>query len=206
MCAFLTRCELLCWIIAANLERPDIVNRYFAAVAFSFIVGPAHAAAQEKPPANFENWGVCPFECCTYREWTAEDEIPIHQNRSEKSAVVFRLRRQEHFDAVTGVVVTEKPGVVRIDRPVQDGYLEGSDQPQLSLKAGDTIYLLSPLGEGAYLFWYRGKVYRSSTDLAAMPGVDAAGARMTWWKQVRNKAGKKGWTLSDKFSNADACG
>lgn len=182
------------------------MNKLLAAVTSLLIASSPHAQAQEKPPANMENWGVCPFECCTYREWTAEDEIPVHQGRNEKSAITFRLRRNEHVVALTGVVVTERAGAVRIDRPVQDGYLEGSDKPQLSLKPGDTIYLLSPLGEGAFLFWYHGKVYRSSTDLASMPGIGAAEARMVWWKQVKNKAGKKGWTLSDKFSNADACG
>lgn len=182
------------------------MNKLLATIISLLVVCSHSAQAQEKPPVKLENWGVCPFECCTYREWTADDDIPIHQNRNEKSAIVFRLRQHEHFDALTGVVVTEKPGVVRIDRPMQEGYVEGSDKPQLSLKAGDIIYLLSPLGEGAYLFWYQGKVYRSSTDLASMPGTDAAQARMVWWKQVRNRAGKKGWTQSDKFSNADACG
>ncbi|MTW10194.1 hypothetical protein GM658_06220 [Pseudoduganella eburnea] len=171
-----------------------------------FVLGSPLAAAQEQPPANFENWGVCPFECCQYRDWVADDDIPVHQSRSDQSAVIFHLHRQEKFCALTGVVVTEKPGVVLIDKPVQDGYVKGNNKPQLTLNAGDKIYMLSPLGEGAYLFWYRGKVYSSGTGLAAMPGADGKDARMTWWKQVKNKAGKRGWTTSDKFSNADSCG
>lgn len=182
------------------------MNRLLAAFFASSVFANPFAMAQEKPPAHYENWGVCPFECCTYREWAADDDIPVHQSRDEKSAIVFRLRRNERADALTGVVITDKASAVRIDRPIQDGYIEGSDKPQLSLKPGDVVYLLSPLGEGAYLFWYQGKVYRSSIDIASMPGVDANAAKMIWWKQVRNKAGKKGWTTSDKFSNADACG
>ena len=177
----------------------------FAAFA-AFVLGSPHAVAQEKPPAPYENWGVCPFECCTYREWTADDDVPVHAKRSDTSPVVFQLRQHERFDALTGVVVTEKPGVVRIDKPVQDGYIDGNDQPQLSLNPGDVVYLLAPLGEGSYLFWYQGKVYRSGIDMAALPGVDGIGAKMTWWKKVKNKAGKTGWTRSDKFSHADACG
>ena len=178
-------------------------------LVFSFVLSiftSSSVMAQEKPPTPYENWGVCPFECCTYRDWVADDDIPVHERRSETSAIIFRLRPQEHVKALTGVVVTEKPGVVRIDRPVQDGYVDGTDKPQLSLKRGDVVYMLSPLGEGAYLFWYQGKVYHSGIDLAAMPGVDGGAARMTWWKQVKNRAGKKGWTTSNKFSNADACG
>lgn len=170
-----------------------------------FVLASPFAAAQERPPANFENWGVCPFECCQYRDWIADADIPVHESRSDQSAVIFHLHPQEKFRALTGVVVTEKPGVVLIDKPVQDGYVQGNDKPQLTLNAGDKIYMLSPLGEGAYLFWYQGKVYSSGTDLAAMPGADGKAARMTWWKQVKNKAGKQGWTKSDKFSNADAC-
>jgi hypothetical protein len=119
---------------------------------------------------------------------------------------VFHLHDQEKLHALTGVVVTEKAGVVRIDKALQDGDVKGIDKPQLTLKAGDIVYVLSPLGEGSYLFWYQGKVYTSGVELAAMPGVDGKDARMTWWKQVENKAGKRGWTTSDKFSNADACG
>jgi hypothetical protein len=162
--------------------------------------------AQDRPPDGYENWGVCPFECCTYREWTADDDIPVHKSRSDKSEIEFRLRRGEAVDGVNGVVVTEKPGVVRIDKAVQDGYINGTEKPQLSLKPGDVVYLLSPLGEGFFLFWYQGKVYQSGLALAAMPGVDGREAKMTWWKLVRNKSGKSGWTESNKFTNADACG
>jgi len=168
--------------------------------------GGSGAQAQEQPPANYENWGVCPFECCEYREWTASADIPVHASHSDKSAVVFQLHKEERLHALTGVVVTEKPGVVRINKAVQDGYVKGTDKPQLAFKAGDIVYMLSPLGEGAYLFWYQGKVYTSGIELAAMPGVDGKDAIITWWKQVENKAGKRGWTRSNDFLNADACG
>lgn len=176
-------------------------------ISFVFLVSACPASeAQEQPPANYENWGVCPFECCEYRDWTASADIPVHESRSDKSAVVFHLQKQEKLRALTGVVVTEKAGVVRLNKAVQDGYVKGVDRPQLTFKAGDIIYMLSPLGEGFFLFWYRGKVYTSGIELAAMPGVDGKDARMTWWKQVENKTGKRGWTTSNNFSNVDACG
>lgn len=162
--------------------------------------------AQERPPSGYENWGVCPFECCTYRVWSADDEIPIHASRDEKSPVLFRLHQGELVDALTGVVVTVKPGVIKIDKPVRDGFIKGNDEPQLALKAGDIVYMLSPLGEGAYLFWYQGKVYESGNALTAMEGVDGRGSKMTWWKLIKNRANKTGWTQSEKFSNVDACG
>lgn len=176
------------------------------AFAASVLLTTSLAAAQDTPPNPFETWGVCPFECCTYREWTADADIPVHEKRSDQSAVLFRLHRRESLDALTGVVVTENPAAIQIDRAVRDGFIEGDDQPRLSFKPGDVVYMLTPLGEGAYLFWYQGKVYHSGVGLAAMPGVDGKGMKLTWWKQVRNKAGKTGWTRSDNFKNADACG
>lgn len=116
------------------------------------------------------------------------------------------MHRGEAVDGINGVVVTEKAGAVTINRAVHDGYIDGSDQPQLSLSVGDVVYMLAPMGEGSYLFWYDGKVYQSGQDLAGMQGVDGRDAKMIWWKQVRNKAGKSGWTVSEKFQHIDACG
>lgn len=166
----------------------------------------APSFAQKAPPRNVENWGVCPFECCTYRTWTSSADIPVYKDRNEKSATVFRLHRGDAVDGMNGVVITEKAGTVKMNRVVHDGYIDGSDQAQLSLIAGDIVYLLAPLGEGSYLFWYDGKVYQSGNDLAGMPGADGRDAKMVWWKQVRNRAGKSGWTRSEKFQNMDACG
>lgn len=172
----------------------------------ALILSSVPVAAQEKPPIPHEEWGVCPFECCTYREWTAEAEIPVHQSRSENSPVIFRLRDGEKADALTGVVVTTRTGVVKLSKPAQFGYIKGSDQPQLSLPAGSTVYPLSFLGEGAYLFWYHGKVYDSGAMMATEFFQPGGSPETVWWKKVRNKAGKTGWSSSDKFGNADACG
>lgn len=117
------------------------------------------------------------------------------------------MHRNESVDALTGVVVTEHPAAIKVEKAVRDGYIDGSDAPQLVLEPGDVVYMLTPLGEGAYLFWYKGKVYRAGTiEMQGNPGVEGKGMTLSWWKQVRNKAGKTGWTRSDQFRNADACG
>ena len=72
--------------------------------------------------------------------------------------------------------------------------------------AGLEVEELTPLGEGFYLYWYHGKVYESGLDMAGMPGVEGKEAKVVWWKLVRNKDGKFGWTQSDRFRNVDACG
>lgn len=109
--------------------------------------------------------------------------------------------------AAKPVVITSTPGVLRVARAVRDGYIDGNKEAQLSLKPGDVVYLLTPLGEGAYKFWYRGKVYQArSGAMPANPDTGGKGMTPAWWKQVRNNAGKTGWTKSDDFSNVDACG
>ncbi|MYN43789.1 hypothetical protein GTP23_01740 [Pseudoduganella sp. FT93W] len=190
------------------MKRLDCAALLLAAASVFSTSAPAAPAAPARraPPAQYENWGVCPFECCTYRDWTATDNIPVYQDRKAGSALAFSLRRDEKATALTGVVVTQKAARIRIASAMQDGYLDGKDGPQLSLKPGDIVYLLAPLGEGAFLFWYQGKVYRSSLELGSLPTINAEQARMVWWKQIRNSAGKSGWTRSDKFANADACG
>lgn len=177
------------------------------AAACSLLLHTMGAVAQDAPPDPYESWGVCPFECCTYRAWTATADVPVHATRSEQSAVLFHLHPGEQLDALTGVVVTEHPALIQVERAVRDGYVAGNRAPQLSLQPGDRVYMLTPLGEGAYLFWYKGKVYEAgSIDMQGNPGIEGKGMTLTWWKQVRNKAGQTGWTTSRDFGNVDACG
>jgi len=48
--------------------------------------------------------------------------------------------------AITGVVITFRPGVVRMDRGL----------PQYGLKGGDTILTYAYRGEGAWAVWFKG--------------------------------------------------
>lgn len=180
--------------------------KLIALAASLLCVATSAAAAPPGPPAPYESRGVCPFECCTYREWTATADVPVHAKRDAHSRVLFDLRPGDKLDAVTGVVVTERAAKVTVDHAMRDGVVEGDDKVHLPLHAGDVLYMLTPLGEGAYLFWYRGKVYHSGPELAALPGVGGKALRTTWWKQVRNKAGRTGWASADDFANADDCG
>lgn len=173
-------------------------------IAAGLLLATTLAHAQDLPPPAYESAGICPFECCTYRDWTADAEVPVHAIRSERAPVLFRLRRGETVRALTGVVVTDKPGVVKIKSPVHAGSRIDGKGPELSLKAGDVVYPLAPLGEGIYRFWYHGKVYESTEDMLPMPTT--RDVETTWWKQVRNRQGQTGWTRSDQFKGADECG
>jgi hypothetical protein len=181
---------------------------WLAAAALAACAGPDQQA-QEQPPLPYEAWGACPFECCTYRRWQARHEIAVHQNRSEHSPVLFRVRPDEWVDALTGVVVTTAAMPVTFTQAVEIGYLPDDHRPQLALPAGATVWALHPQGEGSYLIWYRGRVYASGAGTAPAAFLAAARAqplRYQWWKQVRNQAGTTGWTLDGGWRNADRCG
>jgi hypothetical protein len=169
----------------------------------------ATASPPETPPIPYYDWGACPFECCTYREWEAEKSVTAHSERSEASARAFSVAKGEKIRAVTGVVVTTRPGIVRIRSAGKYGYSKtGAPEPQLSLQPGETIYTLHYEGEGSYLFWYEGKTYSDGIgegddngpfDVVSQP-------EYVWWAKLKNTAGKVGWTKDiDAFAHVDRC-
>jgi hypothetical protein len=161
-----------------------------------------------KPRLPYLDWGACPFECCTYREWVANSPINVYKSRNEKSDMVFKLKKNERVRALTGVVVTHKLGITEILKPVKIGYTSMGDVPQLSLKQGDIVYTLHYAGEGFEVFWFKGKTYSdelSITNSDSFKTINSSG--YVWWAKVRNRSGKTGWTnQTNLFNNQDSCG
>lgn len=162
----------------------------------------------EGPPLPFHDWGGCPFECCTYRDWIATAPVTVFKKRDEKE-IAFRLRKNERVLAITGDVVTHEAGVTEIIKPLEIGYPRNGKERVLSLKPGEKVYALHYAGEGNDVFWYKGKTY---IDEVVIPGDDwsvkiHSRPRYVWWAKIKNKAGKTGWTRrTDLFGNQDACG
>jgi hypothetical protein len=166
----------------------------------------------------FEDAGACPFECCTYREWTTHKPTTVHSDRSLKSPVNFRLKPGEPVTGLTGVVVTRKPGRTVIDRPVT---LEcGSEK--VEAKPHEVLSLLHYEGEGYFKFKFRGAICVGEIPFPVKRekkfGVlgDAREIRTylhtetvpetIWWVQVKNSDGKVGWTNEPAhFEHMDAC-
>ncbi len=181
-----------------------------------FLLLTAHTSAQTSasagPPAlPFEDIGACPFEGCSYREWMAREPVQIRRDRSSTSQVVFDLAAVEVVTAVTGTVVTVVPGILRVSKPVTLESLEGG----LAVSAQDTVYLLTPEGEGFYKAWFKGRLHSGVdvvevTDGGCRPAGGCAGRlvaepTMVWWVQVRNAKGQVGWTdRPELFENTDA--
>jgi len=176
----------------------------------------ATAGAQDAPRIPYYSWDACPFECCTYRRWKAEESVSAFARRDGKGQVAFQIKKGEWVSGVGGVVITYRAGVSKILKPIQVGYLKRGDKPVLRLKPGDTVYPLHHQGEGFSLFWYKGRVYSDEVS-AHKPDADPPDPALNvqalvipeyvWWAKVRNRHGAMGWTDQlGKFSNVDACG
>jgi len=152
---------------------------------------PQHQPAKEQaPPSPYIDKGACPFECCTYRGWTANQEIALVDQPNGKK-VVARLHKGEKVQGLTGEVHSIPLRVIA-----------AYDDPNAKVKAGDVIYVLHYLGEGAWKVWHNGELVESENFSDKGPFPHA-----TWWVEIKTASGIIGWAISHgNFSNQDACG
>ena len=182
----------------------------------------AQSGQPQGPPIPYEDAGACPFEGCVYREWIANAPVVVKTSRRNDALIAFRLQKGERVQAITGVVVTEKPGRAQFRTAVDlTAYPHTSDRPQpqsIHIEPGDTLFLLTYRGEGETAAWFKGRLYDAvdASDLFNSACTDnrksCAGhiidnPASVWWIQLKNKAGLIGWTKeADKFDNKDALG
>ena len=185
--------------------------RIVFAAALSFLLLAGNVASQERPPMPFEDPGACPFEGCVYREWTAKRPTTARLRRSASSPIAFRLKAGERVQAITGVVVITKPGIVRFTKPWTAGPVHA--------EPGEMMYLLTYEGEGFITAWFKGAIVRGVDQTnfigcGPVPGVPSPAPRecvadvtqypvQVWWAQLRNSRGQLGWTSRGRqdFSN-----
>jgi hypothetical protein len=174
----------------------------FAAV-LSFVLLAGTVVSQDRPPIPFEDPGACPFEGCVYREWIAKRSTTVRVRRSASSPIAFHLKAGERVQAITGVVVITKPGIVRFAKPW--------DAAPVHAKPGDVMYLLTYEGEGFRTIWFKGGILRGVdvtefvncgplVGLPALPLPEDCAVELrqqpvqVWWAQLRNNHGQIGWT------------
>ena len=170
--------------------------------------GTTATAAQARQPRHYEDFGACPFECCTYREWIVKSDTVFYKDRSTSSAVRFRAQKGEHVTGLTGVVITLKPGKV----VVRKATTLGTGRHKVRVAPGDILYLLHYEGEGFYKFWFRGRIYEA--EMPASPSDNSnqylqmsSEPETVWWVKVKNRRGQIGWSKQDDhFDDMDACG
>ncbi len=89
---------------------------------------------------------------------------------------------------------------------------------RIHIESGQPLYLLTSQGEGFMKAWFDGRLYEGVDTATFSNGGCAGGPRpcvgriveswqFEWWVQIRNAAGKIGWTREpEKFDNKDALG
>jgi hypothetical protein len=151
------------------------------------------------PSLPYLDWNACPFEGCTYREWTARKPIVVYDTWNKKRKPVGRLAAGDKVTGVTGVVITIRPGRIRMDR----------DLPQDGLRRGDAVLVYTNVGEGYAKVWFKGRFYPefditfARTDGPPCNESSCSGTYVdmgikTWWAQVKLPSGRTGWVNMDK--------
>ena len=167
---------------------------------------------QSGPPIPFDENGACPFQCCTYREWTVDWDTDLHTDRKDDAPIAFHASLNDTVTAVTGVVTTTKVGRATANRQVTVG------AQHLPVPVGQTIYLLRNIGGGDWKIWVNGVTDQQyipnqgycvgdkmTSDECAITVVEQP--QIVWWAKVRDARGREGWTREvDHFGNIDACG
>lgn len=193
------------------------IGLVFAAFVTGALATPVQRALGEPetgPPMPYEDIGACPFEGCVYREWVANAPVTVRTGRRTSDPVAFTLQAGEHVQAVTGVVVTLKPGRVMFRAPIDLPSTQGA----VHVEPGDTLYLLTYRGEGETTAWFKGQLYETLDGSEFFNGLcelrpnECNGTiverpERVWWVRLRQLKGLYGWSSEpDTFDNKDSRG
>lgn len=164
-----------------------------------------HIAQSKRPDLPFFDWNACPFEGCVYRQWTARASVTVYNTWKRNRREAAHLSTGDSVLAVTGVVITYRPGIIRMNH----------DMPEQGLQRGNLIYMYSYRGEGSWLVWFNGRFREDLgvpyTALAHRQdcaedciAIEVQEGKREWWAKVKMKSGKTAWVNMDKeFENLD---
>ena len=163
------------------------MNRPIASLAAAlFPLAAFGQASASMPKLPFYEWGICPGEGCQYGRWKARIETIAFDTWKPGRRTIAHLSPGDSVVALTGGVITYKPGVLRIPQ----------DDPAHGLKAGDEILTYTYLGEGFFTVWFHGRLYHEFDTTAA----HGEAGQKTWWAKVKLDSGRIGWV---NMSHAD---
>jgi hypothetical protein len=167
------------------------------------------AYSQSEPPALYVDKGACPFECCTYRKWKTVKMTVAYARPDKRSRRVGTFKAGSDVVGLTGEVRTTPGRFVILKK-------HGRYKP------GDVLWIYTPLGEGFYKVWFKGRMYSEGLEYMSGPyersipsceetpecwGKLEKELRSEWWVKVRSAEGWVGWTdQADNFSDKDGCG
>jgi hypothetical protein len=170
--------------------------RFAAVIICAAMLGSSQGQTSVAVPSlPVYDWGTCPGEYCGYREWTVREAVPVYDTWKAERRVVARLAAGERVTGITGVVITFKPGLIRMDR----------DLPEQHLARGDTILTYGYSSEGYSAVWFQGR-YRDEFDISFAKLPDGSGCgndhcaatfldlgKKSWWAEIKLLSGRTGW-------------
>ena len=159
--------------------------------------------------------GVCPFEGCTYGEWSTLDRVKVFKKPHLESELVGQIPPNKKFTAKDGKIEI-KPGIAyKIKDLPSIGYTEDETTEILYDKP---IYILHYVGEGYSKVYQNGKYnYLTSTpDNDSIYNLykphfdwlkfEKYPTEFKWWVEIEFKE-FKGWILmSEKVKPIDRFG
>jgi len=179
---------------------------------------PSHgsrANPHDSPAMPYVAKNACTFECCQYGPWRATAASTALVSATLGAKTAFTVKAGDKVVARRGIVITTKPGVTRVLQAVTLGYRQGGKKRLLSLKPGDTLITLYPMGEAFDRFWYAGGFYEDQIDMpehsfGTPPFSDSLKVEsrpiFVWWVQVKNAQGLVGWIANPgDFDGMDRC-
>ena len=166
------------------------------------VLGAIPQRSMPQPALPFVEKDVCPGEFCVYGTWTAQKAVPVFDTWQPNRHRIAQVAQKQNIVARTGLVVTSKPGTIRMDR----------DLPEQSLRKGEIIFTYTYRGEGFSAVWFRGRFYPDfDISFAKWPdGFGCGGAHCaatytdlgdkTWWVEIVLSDGKVGWVDATRGS------
>src|ERR1051326_3760191 len=118
-------------------------------IAIGLQTRPFQGEMAEAPKLPYVTDNACPGEYCTVGSWKLMESVPIYDTWKPNRHQFARIMSGQTVIARTGVVVTSRPGTIRLDR----------DLPESNLKRGDIILTYAYRGEGFSEAWFHGNYY-----------------------------------------------
>ena len=166
---------------------------------------PSAPAKADLPALPVIDYNACPFEGCTFGEWTVRKDTTLFDSWKPGGVAVGKLTKGEKVTGLTGVHITNRPDTIQVL----------GDLPQLALKRGDTIFRYMYRGEGFADIWANGQWFKEA-DCSFVAEKEMGGCLRDcsakviedgdkeWWVQLRTKSGQVGWAKSeDNFDGMD---
>ncbi|MDR1968432.1 MAG: hypothetical protein LBQ32_07040 [Burkholderiaceae bacterium] len=178
--------------------------------ALLFLVSSQAYSQSKPPPIPYIDKGACPFECCTYQKWETLKTTSAYVSPDKNSRRIGVFKIGNNVVGLTGEVRTIVPGKFVIQKAHE------------KYKPGDVLWIYTPLGEGFYKVWFKGRMYEEEIPYISGPYETSSPSceetpkcwgklekemQVEWWVKIKSSEGWSGWTNQiENFGGMDACG